>query len=180
MKVLRILRRSRRSGPVPALPDPSTLPRPQGGTGLSSALLELTSYKGQIVHVEQLPARPACYRSLAGPLPGPLESYLASRRIQLWSHQVETIEAVRGGENVILATSTASGKTLAFNLPVLEALAANPQATALYLYPMKALANDQLAVLTEMEGATGIEVGAAVYDGDTPKGRRPQSGPRHG
>jgi DEAD/DEAH box helicase domain-containing protein len=85
---------------------------------------------------------------------------------------VATIEAVRRGEDVILTTSTASGKTLAFNLSVLERLVADPRATALYLYPMKALANDQLDALVEMESQTGVKVGAAVYDGDTPSGRR--------
>ena len=146
--------------------------RTPGSTGLAEGLKKLSFYNGQIAHIEHLPASPARHRPLSGPLPVPLASYLTSRGIQLWSHQVDTIEAVRLGQDTILATSTGSGKTLAFNLPVFERLATSPEATALYLYPMKALANDQLLVATEMERSTGIKVGAAVYDGDTPQGRR--------
>lgn len=132
----------------------------------------MRDYRGQITHVEHLPARAAAERSLGVALPDALESYLTQRGIRLWSHQAETIEAVRAGQDVILTTATASGKTLAFNLSVLEHLANHPGATALYLYPMKALANDQLAVLSELQAATGIRIGPAVYDGDTPQGRR--------
>ncbi len=132
----------------------------------------MASYRGQITHVEHLAARAAKEGSLSSPLPVPLQEYLDQRGLRLWAHQVETIEAVRRGENVILTTSTASGKTLAFNLAVLEALHIDPVATAIYLYPMKALANDQLNALDEIVRATGINAGAAVYDGDTPKGRR--------
>ena len=72
-----------------------------------------------------------------------------------------------------MTTPTASGKTLAFTLPVLEALALDGGATALYLYPTKALANDQLRVLQAAEAASGLSVNPAVYDGDTPASRRP-------
>lgn len=142
--------------------------------GLERGALNWEAADPAVAHVEHLPARMARLGSLSGPLPEALQAYLDNRGIELWSHQVETIEAVRGGNDVILSTSTASGKTLAFNLPVLERLALDSRATALFVYPMKALANDQLSVLEGLERQTGIELGAAIYDGDTPKSKRPR------
>jgi DEAD/DEAH box helicase domain-containing protein len=150
------------------------MPGESPSDGIAQGLAELGSREGQIAHVEHLAASGARHGSLSRQLPQPLNSYLTQRGIQLWSHQTQTIEALRNGENVILATSTASGKTLSFTLPVFEHLAVNPQATALYLYPMKALANDQLTALAELEKDTEISLGAAVYDGDTPSYRRAQ------
>ncbi|MHB8293566.1 MAG: DEAD/DEAH box helicase [Acidimicrobiales bacterium] len=171
-------RSQRVQGRLPGAPLPGYQPVPLGTMslgsegGLAQALEALASHKGQIAHVEHLPATPARPGVLSTPLPAALQGYLRERGIELWSHQAETIEAVRSGADVVLTTSTASGKTLAFNLPVLELLSQQPKATALYLYPMKALANDQLGVLAEIEASTGIKVGAAVYDGDTPTDRR--------
>ena len=107
------------------------------------------------------------------PLPACLEGYLSRRGIRLYTHQVEALEALRAGENLIITTPTASGKTLAFNLPIFEALHDNPMATALYLYPTKALANDQLKAIRDLEEGTGIAASGAIYDGDTPSSRRP-------
>ncbi|MDQ3893160.1 MAG: DEAD/DEAH box helicase, partial [Actinomycetota bacterium] len=87
----------------------------------------------------------------------------------LYSHQAGVWEATRRREHVVVATGTASGKTLAFNLPVLDALARDPKTRALYLYPTKALAQDQLRALTTL-GVKGVR--AAIYDGDTPSDRR--------
>lgn len=92
-------------------------------------------------------------------------------RIKLYSHQVEVIENVRDGNNVVLTTSTASGKSIAFTLPILEGLLGT-SSTALFLYPMKALTYDQLKNIQEAERETAIELHPAVYDGDTPKSRR--------
>ena len=88
---------------------------------------------------------------------------------QLYEHQVEALEAARRGENVIVSTGTASGKTLAFNLPVLDALAADPKQRTLYLYPTKALAQDQARSLAEFKLP---RLRAAIYDGDTPSEQR--------
>ena len=89
---------------------------------------------------------------------------------QLYAHQAETYAAVRAGGHVIV-TPTASGKTLSFNLPVLDALAADPKSRAVYLYPTKALAQDQARALGEL----GVpRVRPAIYDGDTPQERRRQ------
>jgi DEAD/DEAH box helicase domain-containing protein len=87
----------------------------------------------------------------------------------LYTHQAEAWEAVRRGEHLIVTTGTASGKTLAFNLPVLDALAREPKQRALYLYPTKALAQDQLRALGSFRLP---KLRAAIYDGDTESERR--------
>ncbi len=122
-----------------------------------------------VVAVKRLPAREAQYAAPNAPLPEPLERFLEARGLKLFTHQVETLEGARRGENVMLTTPTASGKTLAFNLAVFERLHYDPEATALYLYPLKALTQDQLHSLQALERETGIEARAAVYDGDTPE-----------
>jgi DEAD/DEAH box helicase domain-containing protein len=132
------------------------------------------SYNGQIEHVEVISAREAKYGKLEKPLPEPLQKYLEKWGIKLYSHQARAINETRKGKNVIITTPTASGKTLCFNLPVLERIYGNPKATALYLYPLKALTNDQLKVLRQMEQETGINLNANVYDGDTPSSLRPK------
>ncbi|MBN1528090.1 MAG: DEAD/DEAH box helicase [Thermoleophilaceae bacterium] len=86
----------------------------------------------------------------------------------LWSHQADTLEAARGGHTIV-TTGTASGKSLAFNLPVLDTLASDPGARALYLYPTKALAQDQARGLARL-GRSFLR--HAIYDGDTPKEER--------
>ena len=134
---------------------------------------KLPGYRGQVVHVERLPARRASYAGLDAPLPEPLESTLrAAGAARLYSHQAQAINAIRAGHHVVLSTGTASGKTLAYNIPVLEAILADPQARALYLFPTKALAQDQLRSLHDLAQGelAGVHVGA--YDGDTPKSAR--------
>lgn len=126
-------------------------------------------YENQIVHVEQLPRRQARYGRLRKPLPRPLERALKQNGIaRFYSHQAEAINAVRRGEHVIVATATASGKTLVYNVPAIESCLLDPQARALYLFPTKALAQDQLRALRNLlQGdLRGVRVG--IYDGDTP------------
>ena len=132
----------------------------------------MQSYKKQIVNVEEIPAQEASFGELEKPLPENLQTCILNRKIKLYSHQAQAINLARQGKNVVIATPTASGKTLAFNIPVLEALTKDPKATALYLYPTKALTNDQLKVLRELEKETGIKADANVYDGDTPQHQR--------
>ena len=86
----------------------------------------------------------------------------------LWSHQADTLEAARRGHTIV-TTATASGKSLAFNLPVLDTLAGDPRARALYLYPTKALAQDQARGLARLGGSF---LRQAIYDGDTPREER--------
>jgi len=92
----------------------------------------------------------------------------------LYSHQAEAVEHALAGENVIVVTPTASGKTLCYNLPVLQRLLAEPEARALYLFPTKALAHDQLQNLNTLGERMGLGRFAAAYDGDTPRGARPR------
>jgi DEAD/DEAH box helicase domain-containing protein len=114
------------------------------------------------------PARPAQTHPFPQDLPAPLREALASRGIDsLYSHQFSAWTASRAGKNIILATGTASGKTMAYSLPVLAGIIQNPEARALYLYPTKALAQDQQSTLQNFGLAT------AIYDGDTPQKDRP-------
>jgi DEAD/DEAH box helicase domain-containing protein len=132
----------------------------------------MSSYKKQIVHIEKIPSQEANFGELEKPLPQNIQTCLHNRKIKFYSHQAEAINQARQGKNVIIATPTASGKTLAFNIPILEALTNDKKATALYLYPTKALTNDQLKVLRELEKDTCIKADANVYDGDTPQYQR--------
>ena len=108
------------------------------------------------------------------PFPDDLDPRVASALVSvgitsLWRHQAEAWEAARAGGNLIVTTGTASGKSLAFNLPVLDLLAREPKSRALYLYPTKALAQDQSRALHEF-GLKGVK--PAIYDGDTESERR--------
>ena len=131
-----------------------------------------SSYKKQIVHIQKIPSQEPNYEELEKPLPPNIQTCLQNRKIKFYSHQADAINKARQGKNVVIATPTASGKTLAFNIPVLEALTLDKKATALYLYPTKALTNDQLNVLKELEKDTCIKADAGVYDGDTPLHQR--------
>ncbi len=122
-----------------------------------------------IVFIKELPETPAQHAHLTQPLPSPLERYLQDNKLTLYSHQAETIERVRAGAHVVITTPTASGKSLAFNLAVFEELYRNSNATAMYIYPLKALTQDQLQAIRDLETKTDIQTQAAVYDGDTPQ-----------
>src|SRR5947208_8331118 len=120
-----------------------------------------------------LPARPARYLPLPAGLRPELASALAARGIErLYSHQAEAYEHVRAGRHVVVVTPTASGKTLCYNLSVLQRLLEQPTSRALYVFPTKALAQDQLAELGALTKPLPIEVKVDVYDGDTPPGQR--------
>ncbi|MCK4682603.1 DEAD/DEAH box helicase, partial [Candidatus Bipolaricaulota bacterium] len=139
-------------------------------TDLLPQLTRESWYHEQITHVAKIPAAKAESARIA--LPPILQNYLDGKGITLYKHQGEVVEAVRAGKDVIITTPTASGKTLAFNLPIFEALLADPEGCALYLYPLKALANDQRGKLLEIERETGLDLLPSVYDGDTPAGKR--------
>jgi DEAD/DEAH box helicase domain-containing protein len=135
-------------------------------------LSTVPSYRSRVAHIEITEPTLPCHGELTAPLSPALEGYLRQNAIRLYSHQCEAVNAAMAGKNVILTTPTASGKSLAFNLPVFAMLEADPDAHALYLYPTKALANDQLAPLEQISSFTGITSHAAIYDGDTPQSRR--------
>jgi DEAD/DEAH box helicase domain-containing protein len=121
----------------------------------------------EVAHVSTEPARTPRLVSL----PDALDERVRERleHDSLYAHQRDAWDAAARGEHVIVTTGTASGKTLAFNLPVLDALAREPKNRALYLYPTKALAQDQLRSLQELNAPN---VRAAIYDGDTEADRR--------
>jgi DEAD/DEAH box helicase domain-containing protein len=129
-------------------------------------------YRNRVVHIEISEKAPPQFGTLEVPPGDTLTSYLTQHRIRLYSHQCDAINRIRSGKNVIITTPTASGKTLAFNLPVFEGLEEDREARALYLYPTKALSNDQLATLEQMAMFTGISARPAIYDGDTPQSKR--------
>jgi DEAD/DEAH box helicase domain-containing protein len=94
---------------------------------------------------------------------------LRSRGVEaLYTHQAQALEAIRAGRNACVVTPTASGKTLCYNLPVLDAVARDPSARALYLFPTKALAADQLVELRALADAAEMDLKTHTYDGDTP------------
>ena len=128
-----------------------------------------------LVHERSVPAQPATLGVLRPHLPPELARALVGHGIrQLYAHQVSTIEALREGRNVVLASPTASGKSLAFALPTLERILQQPRRHALYLYPTKALIGDQLRALQRLVGQLPAEVRpkVAVLTGDTPRDTR--------
>lgn len=129
-------------------------------------------FRDKIVHVEIIDPKEPVYGQIDD-LPENIERYLSNNDIKLYKHQCKAIEFLRDGKNVLITTPTASGKTLAFNLPILEHLNKDGNATALYIYPAKALANDQLKVLKDLEESCEVNLTPNIYDGDTEKDRRP-------
>jgi DEAD/DEAH box helicase domain-containing protein len=124
----------------------------------------------QVEHETILPARPGRPASLPSALHLQLVDALGAQGIRrLWTHQAECWEAAQRGEDFIVTTGTASGKSLCFNLPVLDGLLRDPHARAVYLYPTKALAQDQLRRIRLLAGR---QVETATYDGDTPTAAR--------
>ncbi|CAN5662336.1 ATP-dependent helicase MrfA [soil metagenome] len=116
-----------------------------------------------------LPARRANYVAFPDWLDERLATALRQRGIErLYSHQAEALISLRAGHDIVVVTPTASGKSLCYDLPVMQALAEDPAARALYLFPTKALGQDQLASFRELSHSAGLGVAAAIYDGDTP------------
>ncbi|KAG5618424.1 hypothetical protein H5410_018248 [Solanum commersonii] len=123
---------------------------------------------GQVVHIENITARNATYVEIPSALSE--STVLALKNIgitRLYSHQAESIQASLAGKNVVVATLTSSGKSLCYNVPVLEVLSQNLSACALYLFPTKALAQDQLRSLLNMTNEFSADLRIGVYDGDT-------------
>jgi len=131
-------------------------------------------YRGQIVHMEDIPSQTARYGELMSPLQPRVVDVLRKTGIErFYTHQAQAIDAIRGGEDVAIVTSTASGKTLCYNVPVLERLVTDPAAKALYLFPTKALAQDQLRGLVRYKEADPLlPIVPGTYDGDTPPNAR--------
>lgn len=142
---------------------------------LAGVLLEHEALGSLVAHHRRIEASPARYAEPAAPLPAAIRNTLRSRGIErLYTHQAKALDRARTGANVLAVTPTASGKTLVFALPVLEDLLAGGGARALFVYPTKALAQDQLASLRDL--ATAISPlrppRFEIYDGDTPQHAR--------
>jgi len=130
-----------------------------------------------VTAAHRLPAIPASFAPYPEGTDERLIAALAGRGVdQLYTHQAEAFEHVLAGRNVVAITPTASGKTLCYNGPVLNAILQDTAARALYIFPTKALAQDQLAELHMMAetlaSTSGEQVGVFTYDGDTPQDAR--------
>jgi DEAD/DEAH box helicase domain-containing protein len=130
-----------------------------------------------VTAVRRLPPVSAEFAPFPSGIDGRLRAALASRGIErLYTHQAEAVAHALDGRNVVVITPTASGKTLCYNVPVLNAILQDPSSRALYLFPTKALAQDQLAELQALcetiAASSGDEIGVFTYDGDTPQDAR--------
>ncbi|NSW45237.1 MAG: DEAD/DEAH box helicase [Bacteroidales bacterium] len=140
------------------------------GVNISNIIQSLKNdkyYSKRIEYIHKYISREANHKELKEKLPFKLEQYLIEKEIKLYSHQVDSIEKIRKGENILITTTTASGKTLCFNLPIFEKFINKKNISALYIYPTKALANDQLKAIREIETYLNIDTKANIYDGDT-------------
>ncbi|KAG0545730.1 hypothetical protein BDA96_02G387400 [Sorghum bicolor] len=124
----------------------------------------------QIVHIQEIQSREASFTELPCNLSKAMREALKSIGIsRLYSHQSQAIKSSISGRHIVVATSTSSGKSLCYNIPVLESLSQDSMACALYIFPTKALAQDQLRTLLEMKNASHIDIDVKIYDGDTPR-----------
>ncbi|MGI5837077.1 MAG: DEAD/DEAH box helicase [Chloroflexota bacterium] len=128
-----------------------------------------SEFAGCVTAHRRLPAREAVYAPFPQGTDPRLISVLRDRGIQsLYSHQAEALAHVQSGRNLVVVTPTASGKTLCYNVPVLDAILKQPETRALYLFPTKALSQDQLAELHGLVEALDVDIKTYTYDGDTP------------
>jgi DEAD/DEAH box helicase domain-containing protein len=126
-----------------------------------------------IAHVERIPSRQAEWAELPADLDPALASSLSRRGMnRLYSHQAKCYELAREGKDFVVVTPTASGKTLCYNLPIVQTLLEESQARALYLFPTKALSQDQQAELGEVALGGDLPLRVYTYDGDTPDSLR--------
>ncbi len=136
-------------------------------------LLDTAALPGEVTLDRVFPAAEAAFAPLPGDLAPGLAAALAARGIErLYTHQARAYAAARAGRHVVIVTPTASGKTLCYNLPVLQRICEEPSSRALYLFPTKALAQDQLAELGALGRSLPVRLRADTYDGDTPPGQR--------
>ena len=123
--------------------------------------------------IKHLPAQPGQYQDYPDDVHPALRKALAAKGFtSLYSHQRSSWEALKEGKNIVVVTPTASGKTLCYNLPVLDAILKDPGTRALYLFPTKALSQDQQAELDDINGRLPEEIRVFTYDGDTPQDAR--------
>ena len=146
-------------------------------TGLAGAIERFEQWaadpESPVRAVRCQPARSGEFAEFPDTLAVSLQQALAARGIdRLYTHQAEAFSHAASGRNVVIVTPTASGKTLCYNLPVLNGLLSDPNARAMYLFPTKALAGDQLVEFQKAVDAMGSDLRAFTYDGDTPQDAR--------
>ncbi len=161
-----------------------SFPQPEEGTlglarpaGAGAALLRFQEWMARpdspVRAIRHQPAKAGEFAEIPAAIDPRLRQALESRGIgRLYVHQAEAFELVHAGRNVVVVTPTASGKTLCYNLPVLNRLLREPEARAMYLFPTKALAEDQLHELQAAIDESGAQIRAFTYDGDTPQDAR--------
>ncbi len=140
-------------------------------SGFLGQLTGSPSYEGQIVHIEVVPPKEAREGALAHPLDGRVVDALEKAGLwPLYSHQAEAVNHLYAGSHVMVSTPAASGKSLCYQIPVIESILADSPSRALFLHPTKALTQDQLKSMRNL--TDGLPVKAAVFDGDTPYDER--------
>jgi DEAD/DEAH box helicase domain-containing protein len=140
---------------------------------LIERLLAMPHIARNITHVAHIPPQEAKFAPFPSTLDPRLCEALQQRGItHLYSHQAEAVSHALAGKDIVVVTPTASGKTLCFNLPVLQRLLTDPKRCAIYLYPTKALAQDQYVELEELAKASGESIKLFTFDGDTPASAR--------
>ena len=136
-------------------------------------LINQPAYRSQIVHVEHIPPRQANHAELDKPLVADLHNRLNKQGLlPLYTHQAEAVNKAREGKNIMVSTPSASGKTLCYNIAVMETMLIEQRSCALYLFPTKALAQDQLHNLQGLLCANLTIEMIATFDGDTPQAER--------
>ncbi len=140
--------------------------------GVESVLHKIESnprFMSNVTFRHTIPAQPGIYEPVPEFVPDALRDLLQRKGIeQLYSHQAQAVRAVQEGKDIVVVTPTASGKTLCYNLPVIKTLLEDEEARALYLFPTKALAQDQVAELMAWSDELGGKIKTYTYDGDTP------------
>src|SRR3954464_7257610 len=142
---------------------------PASARSVLDQLLDEPSLARGVVHHEIIEARAAEHAEWPDWLDPRIRAGLAKRGIERpYTHQADAIQAVHDRQDIVVVTPTASGKSLCYTVPVLQSLAEDPSARALFLFPTKALSQDQVAEFGDLVLDAGLEVSAACYDGDTP------------
>lgn len=140
---------------------------------LVESLKEKPDFMRHVTHWETIPAKEAVYAPYPSEMDERLLEALKSRGIsRLYSHQARAVESILAGNHTVIVTPTASGKTLCYNLPVLQRVLKDRESRALYLFPTKALSQDQVAELHGLIGETGQDIKTYTFDGDTPVSAR--------
>jgi len=124
-------------------------------------------YSDQISYIQHIPKKKAKFGEIEKSIKPRIERWLENNNIDIWRHQAKAINSIREGFNTVISTSTASGKSLCYNLSVLQSILEDPKTTALYIFPTKALARDQYHTLLNIMTQTNIKQSrVGVYDGD--------------